>query len=48
MFHFVFYWSLSAVIEFWAHEILTIKTFGPKKYPREKILDAENTHEENI
>ena len=32
--------------KFQTHEIPTKKNFGPKKYPREKILDSRNTHED--
>ena len=30
---------------FWTHEITTIKTLRPTKYPREKIWDPRNNHE---
>ena len=29
----------------WTHEIPTRRNFGPTKYPRENILDPQNTHE---
>ena len=42
-------------IKFWTqekkcrtYEIPTKTNFGPKKYPREKILDPWNTHEESF
>ena len=33
---------------FWTHNIPTRKDFGPTKYPREKILDPQNTHKKRF
>ena len=32
----------------WTHKILTRKTFGPTKYPREKVFSQRNTQEKKF
>ena len=37
-------YEITQELKFWNHE----KNFGPKKYPRENILDLRNTYKETF